>query len=250
MSTAHDDLFDHLVIITRDQLQLVSHYFEQRHFTLTEPAKHNLGSINQLIILDSSYIELLGWEKNTTPSRKEIADLPIGLDALVFQTNHADATYQRLLKAGYPVNPVQDLSRPAKTNGLEQMARFKTVRFSRQPIAGLRIYFCEHLTPEAVWNPLYMTHTNRAQSIHAIEINCPTSHPPEAVVKVFEDLLGLDAVHHTENDICYLPLRNTMLRFKLSTHSTLPQINLVDIQAKNDLISIHQNEIKLLTGVS
>ena len=96
MFMASDKAFDHLVIITRTCLSDFVRIFEQSGFKLTPLAKHNLGSINRLIILDSTYIELLGWESDKPILRKEIADLNYGLDALVFRTNDAERTYQRL----------------------------------------------------------------------------------------------------------------------------------------------------------
>ncbi|WP_114636649.1 VOC family protein [Polynucleobacter necessarius] len=77
--------FDHLVIIDRDQLHKLGRKFLSQGFQLTPLAHHNLGSINQLIMLDSSYIELLEWESGKPLQRAEIANQPLGLDALVFR---------------------------------------------------------------------------------------------------------------------------------------------------------------------
>jgi len=73
MSVDNDNAFDHLVIITRACLSDFVRIFEQSGFKLTPLAKHNLGSINRLIVLDSTYIELLGWESDKPLARKEIA---------------------------------------------------------------------------------------------------------------------------------------------------------------------------------
>jgi hypothetical protein len=50
---------------------------------------------------------------------------------------------------------------------------FKTVRFSEQPIPGLRIYFCEHLTPDYVWQKQWLTHPNKTQDLQKITIVSP-----------------------------------------------------------------------------
>jgi len=84
--------FDHLVIIGRDQLLKLGRKLIDQGFLLTPLAHHNLGSSNQLIMLDSSYIELLGWEPDKPLQRAEIANQPLGLDALVFRTNNAEKT--------------------------------------------------------------------------------------------------------------------------------------------------------------
>ena len=122
--------FDHLVIIGRDELASLSQKFVNQGFFLTPLAHHNLGSSNQLAMLDTTYIELLGWEAGKAPQRAEIAKQAIGLDALVFRTEDAQETYAQLKDAGFAVNPVQDLSRRTEFLGKSVMAEFKTVRFS------------------------------------------------------------------------------------------------------------------------
>ena len=123
--------------------------------------------------LEGTYIELLGWPPGA-PARKEIADSPFGLEALVFP-HDAEATYERLRAAGFAVNPVQELSRPALLDGREVTARFHTVRFAEQPLPGIRMYFCRHLTPECVWSPALMSHPMaRAACAH----RCPRGRRP------------------------------------------------------------------------
>lgn len=145
----------------RDSLSELSETFSSQGFQLTPLAHHNLGSSNRLIMLDSSYIELLGWEKGKPIQRVEIANQAIGLDALVFRTNDAAACHSHLKASGFAVNPVQDLSREGEFMGETVLVQFKTVRFSEQPIPGLRIYFCEHLNPEYVWQKAWLSHPNK-----------------------------------------------------------------------------------------
>lgn len=162
--------FDHLVVMLRDELEARSPTFEAAGFQLSAPGHHNLGSVNRLIVLDSAYIELLGWPAGEAPRRKEIADLPLGLDALVFRSEDAAADQKRLHGAGFDPDPVSHLERPLDFHGQTRTARFKTVRFSRQPIAGLRIYFCQHLTPEYIWDEASMQHQNQAKALQRIYI--------------------------------------------------------------------------------
>lgn len=160
--------FDHLVLMLRDRLVEHAPAFEADGYTLTEVSVHNLGSINRLITLDGTYIELLGWPAGEPPARKEIADSPMGPEALVFKTPDAQATYRRLQELGFSVNPVGSLERPIKVNGQAHTARFETVRFAEQPIDGFRIYFCQHLTPELVWTPEAARHVNGAVALDRI----------------------------------------------------------------------------------
>ena len=162
--------FDHAVIMVRDRLDELAPHFEEQGFLLSDKSVHNLGSCNRLIPLQGTYVELLGWPPGAPPARKEIADSPFGLEALVFRSFDADATYARLRDEGFAVNPVQALTRPAVVDGHEMQASFRTVRFAEQPLPGIRMYFCQHLTPECVWMPALMAHPNGASRIHQIEV--------------------------------------------------------------------------------
>ena len=162
--------FDHAVIMVRDRLDELAPHFEGQGFLLSDKSVHNLGSCNRLIALQGTYVELLGWPPGAPPARKEIADSPFGLEALVFRTYDAEATHARLRAEGFEVNPVQALTRPAMVNGREMQASFQTVRFAEQPLPGIRMYFCQHLTPECVWTPELMAHPNGALRIHQIEV--------------------------------------------------------------------------------
>ncbi|CAM4206115.1 Glyoxalase-like domain-containing protein [Bordetella tumbae] len=162
--------FDHAVIMVRDRLDELAPHFEEQGFLVSDKSVHNLGSCNRLIPLQGTYVELLGWPPGAPPARKEIADSPFGLEALVFRSFDADATYARLRDEGFAVNPVQALTRPAVVDGREMQASFRTVRFAEQPLPGIRMYFCQHLTPECVWMPTLMAHPNGALRIHQIEV--------------------------------------------------------------------------------
>ncbi|HWL29325.1 MAG TPA: VOC family protein [Burkholderiaceae bacterium] len=163
--------FDHLVLMLRDHLVEQAPSFEADGYTLTELSVHNLGSMNRLITLDSAYIELLGWPAGRAPARKEIADSPMGPEALVFRTPDAQVTHRRLQAQGFAVNPVVHLERPINVNGQAHTARFVTVRFAEQPVEGFRIYFCQHLTPELVWNSQATQHANGAAALDKIVLS-------------------------------------------------------------------------------
>lgn len=171
-----------------DSLDELSNIFRSQGFQLTPLAHHNLGSSNRLIMLKSSYIELLGWEKGKQVQRAEIAHQPIGLDALVFRTDDANACFKQLKEAGFAVNPVQDLSREGDFMGNKVLVEFKTVRFSEQPIPGIRIYFCEHLTPDYVWQKQWLIHSNKTQDLEKITIVSPNINETTAT---FQSLLEL-----------------------------------------------------------
>lgn len=177
--------FDHLVIMVRDRMDQASKLFHSFGFNLTPLSQHNLGSCNRLAILENSYIELLGWEFGSHSVRKEIAEEPYGLNALVFRTANADISYQSLKDLGFSPNPVQDLMRPVEIDGETKHAIFKAVRFANQPIPGIRIYFCEHLTPQYVWREEDMLHQNSLAKLREVVLS--SSEPS----KVYSQLVKL-----------------------------------------------------------
>lgn len=199
----------------RDNLDELSGLFQGEGFTLTPLAHHNLGSSNRLIMLDSTYIELLGWEKGKQVQRAEIANQALGLDALVFRTDDANACYEQLKASGFAVNPVQDLSREGDFEGNKVLVQFKTVRFSEQPIPGLRIYFCEHLTPEYVWQKEWLIHPNGMCSLRQITIaSSDTGSTAPSLMK----LLNLDPKDYSKNkDSIQITLPNIELCLQSQT---------------------------------
>jgi len=230
--------FDHLVIIGRDKLEALVQKFSAQGFQLTPIARHNLGSINQLIMLDSTYIELLGWESDKPVQRAEIANQALGLDALVFRTNDAQKTYQQLLENGFSVNPVQDLSRESEFLGKSVSVRFKTVRFSKQPIPGIRIYFCEHLTSEYVWQQQWLQHPNQLSRLQKITIASPDI---ESKKKLLSRLLNLREEHIiTKEGSIKLILPNIELNIQKVAHLNEAQILNVQV-AKTPLDPVDLN---------
>ncbi|MET0186151.1 MAG: VOC family protein [Achromobacter sp.] len=198
--------FDHAVIMVRDQLDTLSPHYERQGFSLSDVAVHNLGSCNRLIALENLYIELLGWPAGKPPARKEIADSAFGLEALVFRTADAQATFERLSGLGFDVNPVQELSRSLVYQGETVDAKFQTVRFAKQPIPGLRMYFCRHLTPEYVWVPELMAHANGARTATRIDVAAPDAAATAALLARVVDVPARQAEDHWEIALANLTL--------------------------------------------
>lgn len=194
--------FDHLVVMLRDELEARAPAYVQAGYTLSDLSVHNLGSANRLIVLDSAYIELLGWPAGEPPRRKEIADQPIGLDALVFRSEHAQEDQLRLQRAGLDVQPVGRLERPIEFHGEPGVARFDTVRFNTQPVPGLRMYLCRHLTPQYVWDAPLMRHANGAAKLEEIDIAAPD---PASAAGALSAVTGATATPTSEGAELALP---------------------------------------------
>jgi hypothetical protein len=119
-------------------------------------------------------------------------------------------------------------------------AEFKAVRFSKQPIDGLRIYFCEHRTPDFVWNTEWQSHKNLAKSLVNIEIFCKS---PHELARILNQLLELEPYQAVSDNFLKIQLENVTLSLK-ENNQLLPEINLIEIQIPNQLISITNKYLK------
>ena len=227
--------FDHLVLMLRDRLVALAPSFEDDGYCLTDLATHNLGSMNRLIMLRDNYIELMGWPQGQPPARKDIADSPAGLDALVFRSTDALQTYEHLKRRQFDVKPVTHLERPIVIDGKSHVVSFKTVHFATQPIPGFRVYFCQHLTPEYVWMDRFMRHANGASSLDAIQVRAAQ---PEAVAQTLAGLAHA-SMRPVENQAYRVALPNLdidVMSDGAAAQASIAAATLADDQSKRWLL--------------
>jgi len=132
----------------------------QLGFTLTPRGYHSLGSINHLMMFEHDYLELIGLPSGTDVLRKEVLESPRGLNGLVFHAKDIDACQSVLRASGLAVLDPQSFSRPVTIDGVEHLARFRTVRTAPELFEAGRVYYCQHYTPELVWHRPWMSHPN------------------------------------------------------------------------------------------
>jgi hypothetical protein len=153
---------DHAVINVLTRMDEAVALFRDLGFAVGERGYHSLGSINHLMTFPRDYLELVGIEPDATVVRREVAESPLGLNGLVFKTADADACHRDLTERGIPCEPPLAFSRPVRVGGQEHQAKFRTVRLKPGVVPAGRVYFCEHLTPELVWQPDLPAHANGA----------------------------------------------------------------------------------------
>lgn len=164
---------DHLVINTRFETDAAQVLFTQLGFQLTDRGRHSMGSINHLIVFDANYLELIGLPTDGGPLRQEILDQCIGIDGLVYRPESAAAVHAALTERGLPLLPVHSFTRGVVVAGQSRQASFHTVRFKPGTFNGGRVYYCEHETPELVWQPDRAAHPNTARNLDALVIVSP-----------------------------------------------------------------------------
>lgn len=182
---------DHVVINARDDLDRAADIYRRLGFTLTERGYHSLGSANHLAMFGTDYLELIAVPKGATSGRRDLLNYPFGLNGLVFGSEDSTITYDALAKAGVPVEPPVEFTRPVKVDGTARDARFRTVRMKAGGVPYGRVYYIHHLTRDLVWRDEWRHHANGVVAVVRALIVEPD---PAAGAKLYADMFGREAV--------------------------------------------------------
>jgi hypothetical protein len=182
---------DHVVINARDDMDHAADVYRRLGFTLTERGYHSLGSTNHLAIFGTDYLELIAVPKNATTGRLDLLTFPFGLNGLVFGSEDSAVTYESLSKAGVPIDPPVEFTRPVKVNGKEYDARFRTVRMKAGVVPYGRVYYCHHFTRHLVWRDEWRHHANGTVAVVRAVIVEPD---PAAASKLYSDMFGPESI--------------------------------------------------------
>ena len=169
--------FDHVVINVGLNIDEAEKIFKNLGFSLTPRGRHTLGSINNLMIFGTNYLELLGMPDDNKTYREGISDAPVGINGVVFKTDDVGLAYDHLCALGIDGEPPGTFSRPVKIRNELRQASFKTVAVRPGIFSVGRVYFCQHLTPELVWRPEWQDHINNVEKI--LEFVTVSSRPDE-----------------------------------------------------------------------
>lgn len=166
-------------------------YSPQRH-TLASGELVPTGTANRLAILQRGYIELLTVTSDTpiADQLRRAIQRYIGAHLIAFGSADAQATHDRLARAGFDPLPMVRLQRTVPTAAADQLARFSVVRVPPDRMAEGRMQFCRHHTPELVWQREHQTHPNQAHSLTDIFL-CVED--PAEVVARYERFLAVAA---------------------------------------------------------
>jgi catechol 2,3-dioxygenase-like lactoylglutathione lyase family enzyme len=159
---------DHTVIAVRD-LDRAEAQFRRLGFSLTPRGHHTrLGSYNHCAMFAEDYLELIALGTKSRPFLERFLAVREGLSGIAFRTPDARATHARLRAEGFnPADPVE-FGRPVETEGRSGNARFVTTEVDTSRMPGVRVFFCQHETPELVWLPAYQSHANGVRGMLAV----------------------------------------------------------------------------------
>jgi hypothetical protein len=161
---------DHVVINVLFDMDRAAALMSQLGFTLTPRGYHSLGSINHLMMFEGHYLELVGLPSGTDVLRKDVLESPRGLNGLVFQAGDIDKCLGELRGSGLAMLEPQSFSRPVTIDGVEHLARFRTVRTAPELFEAGRVYYCQHDTPELVWHRPWMSHRNGCRGLSELVV--------------------------------------------------------------------------------
>jgi hypothetical protein len=113
---------------------------------------------------------LIGLPSGADVLRKDVLESPRGLNGLVFQASDIDACQRTLRDSGLAMLEPQSFSRPVTIDGVEHLARFRTVRTAPELFEAGRVYYCQHFTPELVWHRPWMSHSNGVRALSELVI--------------------------------------------------------------------------------
>lgn len=182
---------DHVVINARDDMDRAADIYRRLGFTLTERGYHSLGSMNHLAMFGTDYLELIAVPKGAMSGRMDLLDYPYGLNGLVFGSEDSAVTHAALSKAGVPVDPPVEFTRPVKYAGGQADARFRTVRMKAGVVPYGRVYYCHHFTRELVWRDEWRHHANGTVAVARALIVEPD---PAKGARLYAQMFGPDNI--------------------------------------------------------
>ena len=173
---------DHVVIGVND-LDAAAETYRALGFQLSPRMFHSHGTSNHLVMLDGSFLELLGGFDQVPQAQRDgfVGDMAEslahgeGVLACAFRPQDAEAERQALAEQGVEVLPCARFTRPVPLPGGDQGEARITVAMSRYPRQpDLRLFLSQQHRPEVVWIPQWQQHPNGALRITRAVYQLPT----------------------------------------------------------------------------
>jgi hypothetical protein len=141
---------------------------ESAHATPEGPA----GTSNRCLMLDEGYIEILAPTLDTEKARRVRAHMAryAGVHLACFGTPSAEFEHPRLADHGFEPLPMVRLERELDVNGETRQARFGVVYAPPEKMPEGLIQYVEQLTPENLWQPRYLAHSNGVLGLSALYV--------------------------------------------------------------------------------
>ncbi|MBO9123924.1 MULTISPECIES: VOC family protein [unclassified Rhizobium] len=160
---------DHVVVLVPD-LDAAGAAFEAAGLHVTPKTMHSatMGTANRCVMLDGSYIEIMGIVAETSANatwRKLLSD-GAGIRGLALRSNDIEVSARVLAQHATPAAPVRQFSRMTADGEL----RFSITRIDPAATPGLQCLVCQHHTADLLWLPQTMMHANGAAHLASIAL--------------------------------------------------------------------------------
>ena len=180
-------VLDHVAHFVPD-LDAAARALEALGFVVTPTSEQSTqdgpaGTANRCVLLDGGYLEFLSPIADTLHARRTreaMARYP-GVHILALGTPAAAEEHARLERHGFAPLPTVDLEREVEAEGATRLARLGVVRVPPEAMPEGRVQFVEHRTPDYVWQPRWLGHTNGVTALAAVFV-CATD-PTEAAAR-------------------------------------------------------------------
>jgi hypothetical protein len=154
---------DHVSHFVPD-LRTAARALEALGFTVTPESAQQTqegpaGTSNVCVMLEHGYLEFLAPTMDTPNAQRLRAAMQRypGVHLCCFGAPDAEGEHRRLKDHGFSPLPVVNLQRETAE---KQTAKFHVVRAAPEKMPEGRVQFVQHRTPDAIWRPQYLGHTN------------------------------------------------------------------------------------------
>jgi hypothetical protein len=118
----------------------------------------------------TDYLELLAQGTPPRPALERFLRAREGILGIALRTADARRTFADMRGQGVAIAEPVDFGRPVDTPGGQREAQFTTTELDNDSTAGLRVFFCQHQTPELVWLPQYQTQLNGVTGLAGLTV--------------------------------------------------------------------------------
>ena len=182
---------DHVAHFVPD-LAAAARLAESLGFAVTSESAHRAqgapaGTSNRCIMLEQGYIEILAPTLDTPHAERVRSRMARyeGVHLACFGTPDAEAEHRRLGARGFDPEPLVSLERTLQDG---KTVRFRVVYVPPQKMPEGRLQFVEHLTPEVIWTPASLAHSNGVTALSAVYV---VADEPAEVAARWADFTGL-----------------------------------------------------------
>lgn len=173
-------------------LEAAAALLDQLGFHATPVSVHQVqgkpaGTSNRCVMLEEGYLEILAPTLDTPNARRTrtLMTRYDGIHLVCYGTPAAAAEHARLAAHGFEPEPLVELRR--KIEGGEEVG-FRVVYVAPEKMPECRAQFCEHLTPQLVWQDHWKKHRNGAIGLRAAYL---VADDPAAVAARWAEFSGL-----------------------------------------------------------